>query len=454
VSHLRRCDTAEPAPAAGGGGGALSKSDTGCSLSEMSREAVAATLSALPTPLHIVQFCDVDLADAHVGDAMHSLVFQSVVDPDSGAAGGAAPKHVQTIPRDVRYARTRWPAADAAATAHVPHSCAAAAAARASARRLPLSGALERWHVPPADELHKAVRVAVYVVDVSDAAHARDDYHSYCLKPEPLCTVKTQQVSVQPGADGVRELSVHFYSNELKKSCQEGGCPFVLSVGVSARPGVTVHLVTLPFFVNWKEPKRAQVKGPQIRSASRFVPLRGTQEQLNLGLPSGGSLGPARRWPDQLTPPQRTLIVSALSRDATVSIVDFAINHAAAAAAAGDGSGGGGGGGVDEVNPFAVMSRSGAGTPHEALAVKILDLCRSTPDTSERVMAGLEAVYASLQAEASAQLDASIETRNIVTAAAETLSQLSQFSQGSIRSFAIGGGGGAGGCDDGDEYER
>ena len=132
--------------------------------------------------------------------------------------------------------------------------------------------------MPPADDLQKSVRVTVYVVDVVEAgAPVHGEFHAYYVKADALCTVKLQQVSVVASSDGSRELSVHFFSNELKKSCQEGGCPFVLSVSVAAKPGVMVHLITLPFFVNWKEPKRAQVKGPQIRSASRFASLRGTQ---------------------------------------------------------------------------------------------------------------------------------------------------------------------------------
>lgn len=164
----------------------------------------------------------------------------------------------------------------------------------------------------------------------------------------------------------------------------------------------------------------------------------GVQSQLNLGLPADGALGPARRWIEGLTPAQRALIMSALSRDAAaVSLVDFAVNHA--------------GEGHDDVNPFALMGGGGGGgdsrgrTQHELLAVAVLDLCRSVAEPSERVMAGLEAVHTALLADAAAAAEArvmresAIEARNTVAAAAETLSQLSQFSQGSIRSFAMGG---------------
>jgi hypothetical protein len=293
---------------------------------------------------------------------------------------------------------------------------------------VPIAGALEAWHVP--DDLADAVCVSMHVVDVASqsldggdvavaAAAPAGRTPKFCVRSESVCTLKVTQVSVMSPSGADRTLSVLFSASDLKVSCQYNGCPFVISVAIAAQPGVAVHLLTLPFFVNHKQPKVADAKGPQIRSAARFAALKGlTQSELHLGIDArgeggggggGGSLGnSARRWPEQFTPPQQLLIASALSRSTPLSIADLASKHAGEGGGGGSGISGGGnnrnsglGGGSGSVLGTASASAASS-APRDALAARILVLCRTVPHASERVMAELESVYAALHQEAAA----------------------------------------------------
>jgi hypothetical protein len=196
------------------------------------------------------------------------------------------------------------------------------------ARRLPLDGGvLETWHPEHPAELQSARRVAVTVhaVDVA-AADAAEPWGApaFDVNGDAICTLALMEVSLQPsggvgGGDGGggRELCVKFASNELPRSSNHGGCPFVLCVTVAARAAALVHLVSLPFFVSNKEPTRAHA----VRFASRFATLRGSQSELQLAISPGGTGdlapppgGPHSSWRGwtTLTPMQRALAASAL----------------------------------------------------------------------------------------------------------------------------------------------